>query len=217
MSGNEDIDAEVGSTGSLDVINVNTDQDDTRATGYLGKSSSVAWAKRTAEECDPGAHHPPPKLGRPSSGCVYDSYHTEDADMEYYDTSNVNCFDWPDKGLADDLVRSYFETIHGAFPIVEKVGFMSRYSQFVQGAVDLQVEDVLWLGTLNTIFAISAVYAHLTRSRTRGHHCDHLVYLARAKILCLDQGLLYEDARIQTTSALGLLCLYFITTGRLNR
>ncbi|KAK2629502.1 hypothetical protein QTJ16_000322 [Diplocarpon rosae] len=182
----------------------------------MGKSSSVAWAKRTVDECDSKAPARP-KLGQRPSGFVYTSYHTEDPDLEYFDTSNVNCFDWPDPELADTLVQSYFDNIHRAFPIVEKLSFMTRYREFIRGSVDLQVEDVLWLGTLNTIFAISAVYAHLTRKQNRGHFYDHLIYLARAKVLCLDQGLLYEDARVQTTSALGLLCLYFITTGRLNR
>lgn len=207
---------EVGSTGSLDVINVNTDRDDTRATGHMGKSSSVAWAKRTADECQPNTNTPP-AIGKHQTGFVLASYHTEDADVEFFDTSNVNCFDWPDSELADALVASYFERVHKAFPIVNKLDFMYRYNRFVRGSVDLSVEDVIWLGALNMIFAISAVYAHLTKSPNRGHYGDHLIYLARAKILCLDQGLLYEDARVLTTSALGLLCLYFITTCRLNR
>ncbi|KAJ5040634.1 uncharacterized protein L3040_006283 [Drepanopeziza brunnea f. sp. 'multigermtubi'] len=216
ISGNEDLDAEVGSTGSLDVINVNPDQDDTRATGYMGKSSSVAWTKRTVDECGPTAD-PRSPLGDEPSGFVSASYHTEDPDVEYFDTGSIRYFDWPEPELADALVQSYFDTIHRAFPIVEKVSFMARYNMFVRGSTDLQVEEILWLGTLNMIFAISAVYAHLTRSRSRGHYFDHRIYLARAKMLCLDQGLLYEDARVHTTSALGLLCLYFITTGGLNR
>ena len=36
-------------------------------------------------------------------------------------------------------------------------------------------------------------------------------------MLLVDPGLLYEDARVATTAALGLLCLYFLTTCRMNR
>ncbi|KAH7317930.1 fungal-specific transcription factor domain-containing protein [Rhexocercosporidium sp. MPI-PUGE-AT-0058] len=216
ISGNEDLDMEVGSTGSLDVTNMNTDRDDTRAIGHMGKSSSVAWAKRTADACQPPTEAASIS-GKSQPALVMGSYHTEDADVEFFDTSNINCFDWPEPEVADALVQSYFDTVHPALPIVDKINFMSQYNQFDRTSVNLSIEDVIWLGTLNTIFAISAVHAHLTRSRIRGHYCDHLIYLARAKTLCLDQGLLYEDARVHTTSALGLLCLYFVSTCRLNR
>ncbi|PVH70541.1 hypothetical protein DL98DRAFT_504521, partial [Cadophora sp. DSE1049] len=207
ISDNEDLDM-VGLTSSPDLTHTNTDRDDTRATGYMGKSSSVAWAKRTADETFTGGH----------AGLVLSSYYTEDADVEFFDTSNVNPFDWPDPKLADTLVESYFATTHKACPIVDKFNFMRRYNQFDRSSsIDLSTEDIIWLGTLNTIFAVSAVHAHLTRCRNRGHDWDHLVYVARAKMLCLDAGLLYEDANVPTASALGLLCLYFIVTCRLNR
>ena len=145
------------------------------------------------------------------------SYHTEDADVEFFNTTNINCFDWPEPEDADALIQSYFATVHHAFPILDKINFMSQYNQFDRTSANISIENVIWLGTLNTIFAISAVHAHLTRSPNRGHYCDHLIYVARAKTLCLDQGLLYDDARVHTTSAIGLLCLYFISTCRLNR
>ncbi|KAK0111791.1 hypothetical protein ONS96_001059 [Cadophora gregata f. sp. sojae] len=216
ISGNEDVDMEIGSTGSLDVTNVNTDRDDTRATGHLGKSSSVAWAKRTAEACLPEIE-PGNASSKPPKGLGVSSYHTEDGDLEDFDLSDIDCFVWPDRKLADALVSSYFETVHKSLPLVDKFNFMSKYEQFDRNAPTISPEDIIWLGTLNTIFAISAVYAHLTKSPHRDHYCDHLVFITRAKILCLGQGFLYEDARVSTTTGLGLLCLYFIATSRLNR
>ncbi|KAG9228484.1 hypothetical protein BJ875DRAFT_389311, partial [Amylocarpus encephaloides] len=65
-----------------------------------------------------------------------------------------------------------------------------------------------WLGILNLIFAITAYYRHLSNSDYRGHHTDHLVFCARAKLLCMDESLLYRDARISTVYAMGLQCLY---------
>jgi hypothetical protein len=209
-------DAEVGSTGSLDVINVDTDQDDTRATGHIGKSSSVAWAKRTAEECSQITHEQT-ILGRHDTGFTLASYHTEDADVEYVDTSNVDRYEWPGSKLADRLVQSYFDHVHNTLPIVDKAVFMSKYNRFIRGSDHLGLEDSVWLAMVNTVFAISSVYFDLTKTSDRGSHQDHLIYCARAKMLFLDQGLLYQDARISTTSALGLLCLYFITACRLNR
>lgn len=195
---------------------MDTDRDDTRATGLVGKSSAVAWAKRTAEECGPGRSNPA-ALGKRDIPFAPASYHTEDADFEESEVSNVDMFEWPDPRVADALVRSYFDHVHKAFPIVDKAAFTLKYTHFRPGSSDLSPEDLIWLGTLNTVFAISAVFAHLTKSPTRGHHNDHLLYVARAKLLCLDQGILYRDARVSTVCALGLLCLYYVSTCRLNR
>jgi hypothetical protein len=47
MLGEENADAEVGSPGSLDVINEDTNRDEhTRAAGFMGKSSAVTWVQR---------------------------------------------------------------------------------------------------------------------------------------------------------------------------
>jgi len=209
-------DADVGSTGSLDVINVDIDQDDTRATGHIGKSSSVAWAKRTAEECSRDSHQET-TLGKHDTGFTLASYHTEDADLEYVDTSNVSPYEWPDPEDANRMVQSYFDHVHNALPIIDKAGFMSKFRDFVRGSDNLGIEDSVWLAMANTIFAITSVYLDLTKAPDRGDHQDHLIYCARAKMLLLDPGLVYEDARVATTSALGLLSLYFVTTCRLNR
>jgi hypothetical protein len=218
-SDDQDADAEVGSTGSLDVINVDTDRDDTRATGHMGKSSSVAWAKRTAEECEQISRQGLAS-GSNGPGFALASYHTEDADIEIFDTSDTSPFDWPNPKEADALVKLYFDHVHETFPILDKAMFMLRYHGFSRGIRDLSKEDVIWLATFNVVFAIGAVYLHLTiedKDRNRNLHHDHLIFFTRAKALYLDQGLLYEDARVPTTCALGLLSLYFLATCRLNR
>ncbi|TVY34220.1 putative transcriptional regulatory protein, partial [Lachnellula subtilissima] len=207
---------EVGSTGSIDAVNVDTDRDDTRATGLVGKSSAVAWAKRTAEECRPGSSNPE-AIGKRDNPFTLASYYTEDADFEENDVSNVDKFEWPDPRVADALVRSYFDHVHKTFPIVDKAAFTIKYTHFRPRSRDLSPEDLIWLGTLNTVFAISAWFAYLTKSPSRGHHSDHLLFIARAKLLCMDEGILYRDPRVSTVCALGLLCLYYVSTCRLNR
>ncbi|TVY41819.1 putative transcriptional regulatory protein [Lachnellula occidentalis] len=207
---------EVGSTGSIDAVNMDTDRDDTRATGLVGKSSAVAWAKRTAEECRTGDSNPT-AIGKQDNPFAILSYYTEDADFEEGEVGNVDMFEWPDPRVADALVRSYFDHVHKAFPIVDKAAFTLKYTHFRPGSSSLSPEDRIWLGTLNTVFAISASFAHLTRNPSRGHHNDHLLFVARAKLLCMDEGVLYRDARVSTVCALGLLCLYYFSTCRLNR
>ncbi|KAL2065211.1 hypothetical protein VTL71DRAFT_2880 [Oculimacula yallundae] len=212
-SGNEDLDMEVGSTGSLDVTNMDTDRDDMKAVGHIGKSSSVSWAKRTVDATKDGKSF----SNTTQPGLIVGSYHTEDADVQDIDTSNINYLELPIPEVADALIQSYFETVHPIFPIIDKYSFMSQYQQFDRTSANLSTEECIWLGTLNVVFAIGAVHAHLTGSPYKGHYYDHMLYVARAKFLCFNQTLLFEDARINTISALGVLCLYFIATCRLNR
>jgi hypothetical protein len=217
MSGEDEADAEVGSTGSLDVVNVDTDRDDTRATGHMGKSSAVAWAKRTADECQNESNQDS-AVAKQDAGFSLASYLTEDADLEPVETNIINPFDWPDPKVADGLVQSYFDNVHLAFPILDKANFMITYNNFVRGSANISSDDIVWLGTLNALFAITSFHANLTKNdRLRGRYTDHMIYCERAKILCMDRGLLYQDARVSTTRALGLMCLYYLSTCRLNR
>ena len=192
---------------------MDTDRDDTRATGHMGKASAVSWAKRTTEECSRTGL----QVGRRDSGFTLSSYYVEDADVEYIDMGNVNPYDWPKYNLADTLVQLYFEHAHDAFPILDRASFMARYRSFIRGSSELDSSEIIWLGTLNVIFAISAVFAHLTNFEGLGHVDDHLIYSTRAKMLCMDQSFLLQDARLSTVEFLGLLSLYYVSNCKLNR
>jgi hypothetical protein len=195
---------------------VDTDRDETRATGHLGKASAVAWAKRTAQECDSKTRNGS-TLGAYETGYALASYHTEDADVEFVDLSSVNAFDWPDYETANDLVGLYFDNVHSILPLLDRQIFLTKYENFLRGTSNLSTEDFVWLGSLNIVFAVSAVYGQLSKRYGPHYHQQHLVYLKRAQMLCLNQTLLFEDARVSTCRLLGLLSLYFVSTCRLNR
>lgn len=213
----EDNAAEVGSTGSLDVVNVDTDREDVRATGHVGKSSAVAWAKRTAQEAKNGGEPVPPMLGKSNDGFSMESYHADDEDIEIIFTANANPYEWPNSKVADRLVQIYFEHCHGALPLLDKANFLVNYNNFTRGSSNLSESEHIWLGSLNAIFAISSVYSQFSKMEDSEHYFQHLWYFARAKKLLLDRGILYSDARVSSSRALGLIALYYLTTGRVNR
>ena len=215
-SSEKDDDEGVGSIGSMNVINVDTDRDDTRATGHMGKASAVSWAKRTDEEMKRGSIQD--TAGRKhEAGFTFSSYHVEDADVEYVDTSSINPYDWPEYSLANILVQEYFDHTHHAFPILDRAEFMAKYRSFVRGNNQLNASDLIWLGTLNVIFAISAVFGDLANREDEGHVDDHLIYCARAKALCMGESFLFQDARFSTISFLGLISLYYISICKMYR
>ena len=182
----------------------------------MGKASAVSWAKRTTEEVRRTSQQDS-QVGGLDTGFTLSSYHVEDADVEYVDTSNVNPYDWPVNNLADTLVRLYFDHAHDTFPILDRARFMARYRSFERGSSNLEASDVIFLGTVNVVFAISAVFADLTNCEGQRQVDDHLIYSARAKMLCMDQSFIIQDARISTTCFLALLSLYYVSNGKLNR
>jgi hypothetical protein len=208
---------EVGSTGSVDAVSVDPDREEIRPTGHMGKSSSVAWAQRTAAEFRNRSSHGS-SVALQDTDYNLPSYHTEDADLSYVvDEDTLDIFAWPDRVLAHELVKNYFAHVHPAFPIIDKLKFEAWYLQAIPGTTRLTEEETFWLSTLNLIFAIAAYHAHVTKAPHRGSYYDHLIYCARAKKLSMDDRLLYHDARLSIVCAMGLQCLYYIATCHLNK
>lgn len=215
-SGEQDADADVGSTGSLDVVALDTDRNETRGIGHLGKSSAVAWQHRTEEAIglDPNFLGEGDQL---KDTITMSSYHTEDADLEYFDTSTVNMYAWPSAQLAGELVESYFTYIHDIFPILNKKHFLSRFHTFPRNSGQLSKEDFIWLGILNIVFAISSTHGRLMATPNLGNPSDHRLYCARATLIFSNQELYLQDSRVSSTCGLGLLSLYYLANNRLNR
>ena len=207
---------EVGSTGSVDAVNIDPDRDDTRATGHLGKSSSVAWAKRTASEIQAGTDDS--SITSREADFNLPSYYTEDSDISYQvDEGNLNIYQWPNSDLVSALINSYFENVNNILPIVDKLKFEAWIATAVPGSSQLSESDTIWLSTLNLMFAVAAYHAHLTNAPHRGEHYDHIIYCARAKKLAMDERLLYRDARLSSVCSMSIQCLYYLSICHINK
>ncbi|KAG9241833.1 fungal-specific transcription factor domain-containing protein [Calycina marina] len=206
--------AEVGSIGSLDAIDVDTDQPEKKATGHMGKSSAVTWSKRAVQETHDRGES---MASLREDGFAATTYHIEEQDVEHFEPANVDIYEWPDQKKLDQYLASYFEDVHHIFPIIDKSQFMSEYRNFSRGSRDLSKDEKLWLGQINIIFAISSQHAQLSETQSIDLYEEHYTYCARAKGLLFDEIYLYQDIRIKSLRALGLLALYYMVAGRLNR
>lgn len=220
MQGEENIYAEVGSPGSLDVINEDTNRDEhTRAAGFMGKSSAVTWvqrAKKAATHDLEDERRVRRSTGTAANGSFTDSaYHAEPGDIPMVRSEEVNALEWPPPMLARALVDSYFDIVHVSFPILSRNDFYKKFETFPKAQIS--TEDQGWLAVANMVFAIGAKFAHLTNADYRGDDRDHLVYYARASALGMDHRTLNRDPELQHTACLGVLGLYLFTTDQLNR
>lgn len=196
VQGEENAVAEVGSPGSLDVINEDTNRDEhSRAAGFMGKSSAVTWVQRAKKaatndlEDERRIHR---STGTVAHGSFTDStYHAEPGDIPTIQAEEVNALEWPPAAVARALVDSYFDKVHVSFPILSKNSFYKKFETFPKD--QLSTEDQAWLAVANIVFAIGAKFAHLTNADYRGDYRDHLVYYARASALGMDQRTLNQD------------------------
>lgn len=127
----------------------------------------------------------------------------------------VDAFELPPRETADGLVDIYFSTVHPVFPILSKSGFMTQYESYWQ-ALHPPGNSILWIATLNLVFAVGALYATLTKS-AGGGAMDHVLYFIRSRILSQEPTAMLDlptMAHVQHTTLCGM---YFLASYQINR
>lgn len=229
--------ADVGSTGSIDHIKEDFSAENfPYPTGYMGKSSEVAWIQRVAQQLAEEADRSPKNLSRKSSfshptarGKSFDSvvvdeeyqfqtpaYHLDDLSVSLPSGPQIDPYLLPDKKVADQLIHTYFSTFHPSFPVVSQQLFMTQYTTLFETFFP-PGSSKRWLAMLNLKFAIGALYAKLINAEWKGGDTEHLKYFARARLLCLDEGSMLEMADLQQVQVIGLAGMYLLASNQTNR
>jgi hypothetical protein len=214
----------IGSLGAMGHADEDYDRsEDTRTTGFLGKSSEITWMHKLKVEV--GLFSQPfrsYKLQMPNihmdsqeDQSVYSvSYHLDD--LKIQDKETVDPFELPDCDTAGKLLEAYLVSVHPSFPILEKRFLISRYELIFKKKSSFEPGRKI-LAIFNLVFAIAAKYSHLTLTSWAGDIRDHLVYFTRARILSMDGNALFSHPDIQQIQVEGLISFYLIATGQINR
>lgn len=217
--GESEVSGGVGSTGAVDRVEEDFNRnEESRATGFMGKNSEVTWMQRLRQENRLAS---PTQLGdertfQERSGeytVAESSYHLDDFGVSVPDT--VDPYEVPPKETADSLFGVYMTTVHPSFPLIGKVTFASQYRRFFGGP---RINPgPKWLSILNLIFAISARYSHLIEAPWRGDERDHLIYFTRARMLSMNDDTLFAHPDLQQIQIEGLMAFYLTATNQINR
>jgi len=143
------------------------------------------------------------------------TYHMNDLDLSVVG-DQIDPFALPQKNIADELVRNYFDTVQPTFPILFKGLFMAQYESFYKFPFTPE-SSKRWLAVLNALFAIGAVYSHMVNPDNVEDEQDHLQFFTRARVLALDGGIVYEVADLQQVQVAGLMGMYLMATSQTNR
>lgn len=214
--------ARVGSTRSLGHINEDFNRTAaTRATGFMGKNSELAWMQRLKREADVGpgfGEEDMPMLNVASSQenlqhpISESTYHCDDLSMLVLD--HVEPYEVPSRPTADRLFEHYLDTVHPSFPIIGKTTFLDQYRTYL--STNLQA-GANWLAILNLIFAIGAKYSRLIRADWGGKEGDDVIYFTRARLLGFNTDSILDHAGLQSVQVAGLIAFYLSAIDQISR
>ena len=227
-SGERYVNASVGSPGKLDISREDFNRDtQSRATGFLGKSSEVTWLSRLKKQVrfneDSGGRFEQERDRHQDTTMLPDPRHEFSTSRVDYNTNDqsvimtedVDAFALPNMDVADNLLNTYMNSVHCTYPIVGKNTFVNQYRTFFRGPPIKPGSK--WMAVLNLVFAIAAKHSHLTRAPWAGDASDHLVYFERARLLGLTAERLMDHSDMQQVQVYGLTAFYFLCIDQMNR
>lgn len=213
-------------TDAMDLVDENLHEDEqARATGFVGKSSEVQWLRVVAtalndrpDETSSGFSAIPTRLiGQFSDQVSSFSYWTdcESFELDVY----VDPYELPQPDVAERLLQCYMLKVQDSFPVLPKKLFENQFRVYFRAlqAGNAPCLSPKWQAILNLVFAIGAKYSHLANAPWRADGRDHLIYHARAKTFGLNETTIMSPADIPQIQSLGLLAFYWLTVGQISR
>ncbi|KAL4925535.1 Zn(II)2Cys6 transcription factor [Aspergillus undulatus] len=208
-------DASPDSVGSLNEVDTLTEDPnrciESRAAGYIGKESEIAWMQKLETEADKldGAIRPESPTEESITAM---SYHIDDIQIvEPYYPGDPRLL--PPRSWAARLVSMFFESISPAFPLLYQPLFTSQFHQAYSGSAEA---PSTWLAVLNLVLATSAKLFQLT-DPVAGRDVDDRIFLSRAIALTTTRNLGVEHADLHQVQYNLLLTLYYLVLGQVNR
>ena len=201
--------------------------ENTRAAGYFGKNSEIAWMQRLedgvendsrqqsiatsySESTSETLSRPPENVAQGIPMAMM-NYHLDDLDIPIIE--DVDPVVVPPREVADEYFNAYMVFVHPIFSAVRKSAFTSQYRQFYDRSAKPPRK---WLGILNMIFAIKCRYSKLI-SLTNASHENDLVFLSRAWKLGMQSNVLLEHTDLQQIQLEFLVAVYLLCLGQVNR
>ncbi|OJJ45707.1 hypothetical protein ASPZODRAFT_512952 [Penicilliopsis zonata CBS 506.65] len=220
------------STGSFDVVD-HTEEDFNRddlarATGYIGKSSEIAWLQQLCKELNGEFDGWPADasiLGLPSPSLTpkaeiqneamvlaSSNYYLDDLDIPRSAALDTN--ELPSRETASKLFNAFITSVHPSFPIIGISTFVSQFQVFFNQP-SLKPGSK-WLAILNLIFAIGAKFGEFINADWKEGDDDHVIYFSRARALSMDDQV-FHHPDLQQLQVEGLTSFYLLACGHLNR
>ncbi|RAK73373.1 uncharacterized protein BO72DRAFT_451743 [Aspergillus fijiensis CBS 313.89] len=205
-----------GSLHDFATLNEDINRDErSRATGYIGRGSEIAWLQKLTEEVGKlsySSESPQPQQeSLPEDDMTSLSYH-----LDHFSFSNLTPGDpqaLPTRACSDQLISIYIARVDPSFPLLNRTLFLS---QCQQAFTKSEPPRRKWLTILNLVYAIGAKYMQLSE-KDWTDAIDDRTFLSRAIALNADSSLLGEHADLQQVQIWVLYSIYHLASAQVNR
>lgn len=179
--------------------------------GYFGDSSAFKFVSLIQSNLDrplaPSISRLPSVAKNPA--CRRSESITE---IPHQCTAEVTpAYKFPERGLADELVDSYFDRVHIFYPFIHEGDFRAKYERIWTSTTPPKISEPAWDAILNLIFTHGCEfisirpYDFFLRASSFEKHARHII-LSR----------IFEKADLSLIQAMLLLCHYLQGTLCLN-
>ncbi|KAL4935387.1 hypothetical protein BDV06DRAFT_207135 [Aspergillus oleicola] len=203
------------SVGSLNEINTLAEDPNrnaaSRAAGYIGKESEIAWMQKLEAEAAKLEGRLRPQ--EPTEETITAmSYHIDHIQIsEPYFPADPKFL--PSRSWAARLVNIFFETVAPSFPLLHKPLFLTQFNQAYNGPAE---PSSRWLAVLNLVLAVGSKWFQLA-DPIAGKDVDDRIFLSRAIALTTSRHLGIEHPDLNQVQVDFLLAIYYLTSGQVNR
>ena len=139
--------------------------------------------------------------------------HTASLDAGLTPGEGGECYDLPQKQIADGLVDAYFARVHRLYPFVHEPSFRLEYERM--WTLDPRVladSRPIWFGLLNLVFAHGCEFCDSVRKRESVSMASRFVNNARRIVFAH----VFTEGSLELVQALLLMCHYLQSTLELN-
>lgn len=197
--------------------------DRSKALGFLGSHSETSWLYNLKRDLDFDFFSPtvdedetpistPENEDRNSIASV--SYFLDDEDISIIEDADPLAR--PPQAIANRLVQNFFSTVYPTFPIIVSETFTRQLNAFYTNP--LVRPGRRWLAVLNLVFATSSrCFHHQMQSHIASANDNTLLYFSRAWKLSMKPNALLEHPDLQQVQIEGLLAIFLLTLGHVNR
>ncbi|OJJ52165.1 hypothetical protein ASPSYDRAFT_95860 [Aspergillus sydowii CBS 593.65] len=211
-SASSDSSASIGSLDEVDALTEDPNRNlESRAAGYIGKESEVAWMQKLdaeASKLNSESQQQSPPIEGPIASM---SYHVDHLPID--DSPTVEPRLLPPKPWAARLMNIFFESIAHSFPLLNRPLFASQFNHaFTSSAEPTQK----WLAVLNLVFAISSKFYQWANPVT-GKDVNDRIFLLRAISLSSSHDLVIKYPDLHQVQIDLLLAIYHMISGQINR
>lgn len=178
---------------------------------YPGSSASM---EAVLHHNQSGERHQRHRPVNPKDTNVW-SFYLDNCDL--HPDLSVQAFELPLRQTAERLVNSYLTTVQPTFPILAEPPFKTEFDQLYATSSNSSNTTNRWLGILNLVFAIGRRHQDLAEDIRPPDDSEHQVYWSRAHVLGLELFHSVEYADTTQLQASGLLAMYLLSVGHVNR